>query len=323
MRWLRAWALCLALWLCCVAWGGWPAAAGDGAVPQPVESAGMHHAEHGDAHAPAEHGHEAAKVPPGHDHEAMMRELATSASDAAPTPEMDVGVDEHLGAYLPEGLTFTDSDGDAVDLRAAASVPSIILPVYFTCPSVCNLMLSSFARILPEVPLDAGRELRVIAVSFDELDTPAVAAASKRNYMAALRGGFPPEHWLFLTGDKATIDRAMDAIGFGFARRGDAFVHPAVAVAVAPDGKIVRYLYGTDFLPFDVTMAATEAAQGRVGLSVKRLLSYCFDYDPQGRRYVFDTMRVVGGSILGLALVLFIVLMLAGRRTRGKGERDG
>ncbi len=29
----------------------------------------------------------------------------------------------------------------------------------------------------------------------------------------------------------------------------------------APGGKVVRYLYGTSFLPFNVTMAITEAAQ--------------------------------------------------------------
>ncbi|GAB6175632.1 SCO family protein [Desulfobaculum senezii] len=250
---------------------------------------------------------------PGHDHEAMMQEVM---AEGEAVPDMDVGVDEKLGEYIPRGITLKDSNGHEVDLRDVLTAPSIIMPVYYTCPSVCNLMLSSFARILPDVALTPGQELRVVSISFDEYDTPKVAASKKRNYMASMQGEFPPEHWLYLTGDKQNIDRAMQAIGFRFHRVENAFVHAAVVVAVAPDGKIVRYLYGTDFLPFDVTMAATEAAQGKVGVSVKRLLSFCFDYDPEGRRYVFDTMRVAGFSILGFAVILFVILLVSGRKKR-------
>lgn len=258
-------------------------------------------------------GHEKTDAELMHDHEQMMRDVAEKESAV---PEFDISVKEKLGEFIPEGITLVDSTGKAVDLREVITAPTIILPVYYTCPSVCNLLLSTFARILPEVALEPGRELRVISISFDELDTPKYAASKKRNFMASMDGAFPPEHWLFLTGTKENVKRAMDSIGFGFARQGNAFVHAAIAVAVSPDGKIVRYLYGTDFLPFDVAMAATEAAQGKVGLSVKRLLSYCFDYDPKGRRYVFDTMRVAGFSILGFAGLLFLFLMLAGRKKR-------
>jgi protein SCO1/2 len=101
----------------------------------------------------------------------------------------------------------------------------------------------------------------------------------------------------------------MDSIGFRFQRQGRDFIHPVVLVAVSPEGKIVRYLYGSGFLPFDITMAATEAAEGKVGLSVKRVLAYCFTYDPEGKRYVFDFMRIAGIVVLsGIALFLFLLL---------------
>ncbi|WP_461209190.1 SCO family protein [Desulfocurvus sp. DL9XJH121] len=246
-----------------------------------------------------------------HDHEALMREAQKGS--------LPVGVSERLGEMMPADAEFTDSEGTIVRLGDLFTRPTMVLPVYYTCPNVCHILQSSFARILPQVALTPGEDLRVVSLSFDNRDTVENAARAKGNFTTALRGKFPPEYWTFLVGDTANITRAMDALGFGFQRVGDDFAHPVVVVAVAPGGKIVRYLYGSDFLPFDVTMAATEAARGQVGLSVKRVLSYCFSYDPEGRRYTFDLMRVAGISILLVIAVVMAVLFMAGRKRR-KGE---
>ena len=192
----------------------------------------------------------------------------------------------------------------------------MLVPVYFGCPNVCNFLLEAMARVLPRVALEPGREFQVVTVSFDETDTPAVAARRKSDFVSALAGGFPAEHWHFLTGDLPNINRLMDAIGFHFKREGDIFQHPVTLVVVSPSGKIVRYLHGGNPLPFDITMAATEAAAERVGLSVKRAVALCYSYDPESRRYVFDFMKVAGFSIIA-ALGLFLVfLILGGRRRR-------
>ncbi|MBG0776631.1 MAG: SCO family protein [Desulfovibrionaceae bacterium] len=253
----------------------------------------------------------------GHDHKAMLekasQEVAAALAKGQAVPRLDV--EEKLGQDIADGV-FTDSEGRTVHLRDLLDAPVILLPVYYTCPSVCNLVQHSFSKILPQVRLVPGKEIKVVCLSFDETDTPELAARTKANYVKALNGGFPAEDWIYLTGSKEEIARVMDSIGFGYARVENGFVHPAVIVALAPGGKIVRYLYGTDFLPFDITMAATEAAQGKVGLSVKRVLSFCFNYDPQGRRYVFDFMRVAGFGILGFLVVFLAFLLLTGRKKR-------
>ncbi|BBD06791.1 SCO family protein [Desulfovibrio ferrophilus] len=244
-----------------------------------------------------------------HDHEAMM---AKAEQEGPP-----VGVIEHLGAFLPGDAWFTDSTGQRVNLRElVGNTPTILLPVYYSCPNVCHILQSSFARILPQVNLVPGEEIQVISLSFDERDSPRTSANSKRNFAMALGAKFPPEYWHFLSGDKQNIHRAMEAVGFRFKRVDQDFAHPVVIIAVAPGGKIVRYLYGTDFLPFDVTMAATEAAEGKTGLSVKRMLSYCFNYDPEGRRYTFDLMRVAGVSILSFIAIMLIILFSVGRKKK-------
>lgn len=236
--------------------------------------------------------------------------------------ERDVGIFENLGSTIPGGIFFYDESGRKVDIRDVLSkAPALIAPVYFTCPNVCNILQSSLANIIPEVSLKPGEDFQIISASFDEFDTPELAKSKKRNFMAAMDSKFPEEHWKFLTSDKENITKLMDAIGFKFRRQGKDFIHSVVVVAVSKEGKIVRYVYGTRILPFDLTMSLVEAQKGSVGVSVKRVLSYCFSYDPAGKRYVFNVMKVSGTVILSGLFIMFLVLVFGGKKTkRGKNE---
>jgi protein SCO1/2 len=242
-----------------------------------------------------------------HDHAKMMEE--------AEKADLPVGIEERLGAQLPD-VSFTDSEGNRVTLPELADAPLLLLPVYYRCPDVCSLLQGSVASILPEVRLEPGRELKVVSLSFDPRETVKDAARAKRNYTAIAGDAFPARYWAFLTGDQASIDATLKAIGYTVQKQGGLWAHPVAAIAVAPGGKVVRYLYGSSFLPFDITMAGTEAAQGKTGLSVKRLLSFCYNYDPQGRRYVFDILRVSGFTIAGFVAVFLAWLLFGGKKKR-------
>ena len=243
----------------------------------------------------------------GHDHAKMMEE--------AEKADLPVGIEEKLGNMLPDAQ-FTDSEGNRVNLRDLADVPLILLPIYYRCPDVCTLLQGSMAAILPEVKLKPGTEIKVVSMSFDARETPKDSARAKRNYTAISGEGFPAQYWTFLTGDQHSIDQVLDAIGYTVQKQGGLWAHPVAAIAIAPGGKVVRYLYGSSFLPFDITMAATEAATGKTGLSIKRLLSLCYNYDPDGRRYVFDILRVSGYSILGFVGIFLAWLLWGGKKKR-------
>lgn len=232
--------------------------------------------------------------------------LAGNAGPVVPPPSMV----EHLGAFVPEGIAFRDEEGRPLDPRSLMDVPVIVAPVFLSCPAGCSTLQSSLAASLPEVDMVPGKDYRVLVVSFDDSDSPALAARKKRNYLAAMNFAFPPEALRYLTGDAASVKRFMDALGFPFIRVGPGnFSHPLGLIVLAPGGKIVRYLYGQGFFPFDLTMALSEAATGQPGLSIKRVLAYCFSYDPEARGYVFDIMRVAGITILfGAGVFLFILL---------------
>ena len=114
---------------------------------------------------------------------------------------------------------------------------------------------------------------------------------------------------------KENIRSLTEAIGFKFKRTGKhLFVHPNVLVALAPDGSIIRYLYGPSFLPFDIGMALTEAAKGTPGISIRKLLTYCFDYDAESKSYIFKSFRLVAVGILILLLLFFLLVLRKGKR---------
>lgn len=233
-----------------------------------------------------------------------------------------VGIEEKLGNLIPNDLVFTDSNGKKVKISdLIKKAPTVILPVYYTCPNVCNILQSSFANIIPQIKLRHGIDYQVISVSFDELDTPEIAKNKKINYMATLRD-IPTDSWIFLTGDKDNIKRFMDAIGFKFKRQGKDFIHGVTTVIISKDGKIVRYLYGTRLLPFDLNMALIEAQKGEVGLSVKRILTYCFSYDSKNKKYAFNFMRVSATLILGTIVLYFIILLFSGKKKKMRGKDE-
>lgn len=248
-----------------------------------------------------------------HDHDAIMKKAEEDAEQGIAKP---VGIEEKLGNTLAD-VSFTDSEGNTVNLlELTRNIPTIVIPIYYRCPDVCTILQGSFAQVLPDVALKPGQEIQVVSISFDPKETTAHAARAKQTYAAASRGLYPMEHWKFLVGngDEKSVQQWLDSIGYTVLRQGDIFAHPSAVVAIAPGGKVVRYLYGTSFLPFDITMAGTEAATGKIGLSIKRMLSFCYNYDPQGRRYVFSILRVSGFAIATFVGLFILYLVLSGRK---------
>ena len=220
----------------------------------------------------------------------------------------DIALDYKLGQYIPADAVFHDENGTRVNLRSMIDKPTIIAPVYLSCMHECPMLLNGLAEVLGKLDMMApGRDFQVIALSFDDRDTPALAGEKKKNYLKAVGRSFPAKDWTFLTGEAAEVRKFTDSIGFKFQRDGDRdFSHPVTLVVIAPGGKIVRYLEGVSFLPFEVTMALTEASEGRVGSPARKALMYCFSYDPLKKSYVFNILKVTGA-----AMVLFVGSFLA------------
>jgi protein SCO1/2 len=183
----------------------------------------------------------------------------------------------------------------------------------------CPLHLTGLAQVLGKIELaKPGRDYRVIALSFDEKDTPRIAREKKADYLKAVGRPFPEGAWKFLTGDKANINKFTGSIGFKFQRDGADFSHPVTLVVVAPGGKIVRYIEGVTFLAFEVTMALDEAAEGKVGSTTRKILMYCFSYDPLKKSYVFNILKITM-TVMVLSVGLFLAwLLVTSKKTTGR-----
>ncbi len=228
-------------------------------------------------------------------------------------------LEEKTGQYLPLDLEFIDELGQPIQLKEIIDRPTIFLPIYFYCPNICSKNLANLAIALNSLSLVPGQEFRVIALSFNEAESYEDAARAKKNYLKIVGKDFPPEGWRFLTGNKETIKTATDAVGFRFKKIDDeTFIHPAALMTIAGDGKIIRYVYGS-FLAGDIAVGLADAASGRPSLSVKRLLAFCFNYDPDKNKSVFQLVKI--GVMLFFGILLTIVFIYF-KRKRPKMHSD-
>ena len=208
--------------------------------------------------------------------------------------EEPTGVVEKGGEFIPLEAAFTNAKGEKVTLGQLINKPTLLLPVYFNCPRICSFDMANLALALQQTKLDQGA-FNIITFSFDDLETPKDAAKAKKNYTNMLKGQFSTDSWSFLTGDLDNIKLVTNSIGYTFKDAGEGlFLHPSALVALAKDGKIIKYVYGA-FLSGDIDLAVSEAEKGTPTTSIRRFLAYCLNGNPERNRKIFGIMK---GSVL-------------------------
>ncbi len=231
-----------------------------------------------------------------------------------PKDSSTIGIEEKLGQIIPFDLSFYDEHGNLVTLRRLIHAPTILAPAYLHCPNVCSLLLQNLADVLNKLPAEPGKDYTVLTVSFDETEKPDLALEKKKLYLKMIGRPFPEDAWRFLTGDAEDIRKLTGAVGFHFKRAGEDFEHPVALIILASDGKIVRYMYGADPLPFDLKLALVEASQGKIGPTIAKVVRFCFSYDPKANKLVFNMLKVTGTVTLLFALSFITFLILKGKK---------
>lgn len=225
-------------------------------------------------------------------------------------------IEEKTGQFLPLDLEFKDDSGKTIVLGDFIDKPTILLPIYFYCPNICSSNLANLAVALNSLSFVPGKDYKVVALSFNEAENYEAAARAKKNYLKLVSDDFPPNQWLFLTGGKDEIEKATTAVGFRFQKIDDeTFIHPAALMVVDGDGQIIRYVYGS-FLAGDIDMALSDAMSGTPSLSVKRLLGFCFNYDPDKNKSIFQWVKL--GVLVALGALVIIVLFFFKKKGRNQ-----
>jgi protein SCO1/2 len=236
------------------------------------------------------------------------------------TPQnLEIGIEEHLDEFLPLDIIVTNEREEEQTLESLIDKPTIINLVYYRCPGICSPLMQGLADVMSKVKLEPGKDYQVLTISFDPRESIDLGIRKKNNYLNMMSDPEPfRDSWKFFVSDSANIARLTNAVGFKYKRTGNDYLHAASICIVSPEGKITRYLNGTYFLPFEITMALTEASEGISAPTVNRVLEFCFSYDPVGQKYVLNMTRVAFPIISLTAVLLVFILVLQNRRNKKK-----
>lgn len=229
-------------------------------------------------------------------------------AEETPKALENVGTNEHLGAPVPLELAFTESSGRPVTLREFfdGRRPVLLTMNYSDCPRLCSLQLNGLFRGLERLGWTLGDEFQMITVSIDPRESPQRAQATKEKYLEAYGRPAGDQGWHCLVGTEENIRRLADAVGFRYVYVEETrqYAHAAVTMALTPDGRVSRYLYGIEYDPQTLRLALLEAAEGKLGTTVDKVILFCFRYDSAAGRYAPAAGRVmtVGASLFAALL---------------------
>jgi len=238
---------------------------------------------------------------------------------ARPTPLREIGIDQKLDEQVPLDLPFRDEGGKLVRLGDYfGTKPVILVMAYYGCPMLCPLTFDGLVRAMRALPFNLGEQFEVVTVSFDPRETPALAAAKKKDYVAMYRRPGGEAGWHFLTGEDTAIHRLADAVGFRYkydAASGQ-YAHSTGIMVLTPQGKVSRYFYGVEYAPRDLRLALVQASANKIGSVADEVLLFCFHYNPETGKYGLVIMRVIQVAGIGTVLALGSFMFWALRRER-------
>jgi protein SCO1/2 len=225
--------------------------------------------------------------------------------------QMQVGFEEKQGQYADLTTKLVNEAGDTVLLKDVINKPTILNLVYFQCAGTCSPLMWGVSKFIDAVDLQLGKDYDVVTISFDPSERIKLGINKKASYISTMKKKDEAKNWLFFVSDSTDLAKLTHSVGFDYQKVNDQFVHPTGLIALAADGKIIRYLRGIDFLPFDIKITLVEAANGKIGPSINRLLAVCYGYDSKGNQFVFNVTRVSAIVILFFVVVIFLVLALS------------
>ena len=173
------------------------------------------------------------------------------ASTGMPAILQNVNFRPELNAQLPLDTAFTDENGKSASLAQYFhhQKPVLLAFVYYGCPMLCTQLEQGVVGSLRMLSFNPGRDYDVVFISFDDRDSPEMAASKKHTALEHFRRQGTASGWHFLTGSKESISTVTNAANFhfNFDAKSNLFAHASGILLLTPDGRISRYFYGVEF----------------------------------------------------------------------------
>lgn len=253
---------------------------------------------------------------------ALQPSASAQRANRSPEALQGVGVEQRLGASLPQSLTFRNEAGESVPLRTYfdGETPVMLTLNYHRCPQLCRIQLQKFARALGGLEWTAGETYTVVTVDISPEEGPAIARTAKKRYTAVLD---EPEKvadgWHFLTGERPAIQALADSVGIRYKRlqnKEHQFAHPAAIVFLSGSGTITRYFTTLSPSSGNVRTALVEASNGTVGTLADRAFLACARFDPDANSYSASAFKIMRYGSVFAALLIGATLFVFWRREK-------
>lgn len=235
----------------------------------------------------------------------------------------EIGAFPELGSNITISSIFTNSDNEKIKISdyLKDGKPLLLVPAYFTCPSLCGLVHKGVSNLINNLKLSLNKDYNVLTYSFDPSEGYELAKAKQDNFRKTLKvEDEKKEGWDFVVGDSQVIAKLNSELRFFYKKDKEDYAHTSVVYVITPDGQISQYFTGITFPSFDVKLALLEAGKGNIGSAFDRVLLYCYRFDPTKGKYTwaaFGIMRT-GGVLTLIFLVWLMVVLWRGERKSNK-----
>ena len=182
----------------------------------------------------------------------------------------EIGVDERLSEKISSDTIFINETGESLSIKDIIELenrPLLIIPVYYTCPHLCTLVLNGFVDVLnQESQYKLGQHFSTIMVSMNPRERALLAQQKKEAYLKQLRYNknekqLAANSWHFLTGSQESIKKLFNEIGFRYKKEKEEYAHVSTIAFLTEDLQIARYLYGVSFENTNFRLALIEAGK--------------------------------------------------------------
>ncbi len=248
--------------------------------------------------------------------------------------ELDgIGIEDKHGATLPRDVRLTGTDGRSFVLGEYmdGERPLILVLAYYGCPMLCSLVLNGTMSGVKGLEEVAGKDYRVLVVSFDPRDQLEIAREKRKNYVESFGRPLTPidgselAAFEFAIGDEAEVERLATTVGFRYRwdAAQDQYAHAAGIFIITPKGVLSQTLTGIEYPPQELSTALKEATREEWHSPLKSVLLYCFQFNPHTGKYSLVAGRAlrVAAGVTVMGLLFFVVRMFrADRRKKAEAQ---